>query len=443
MEEAFISILLYSILEITLMPLSLSIFLILAIIILLLFCSALISGSEVAYFSLSPNDIEHLKNDKSKSSVLALKLLENPNKLLANILISNNFINIAIIILSSYLTSKVFIFPDDSLISFLLQVVVITFLLVLIGEISPKVYANRNALWFSRKMSFPLNISNKIFSPLSIILTSSTAIIDKKLKQKKEIISMDEIAEAVELTSEKNKNEEEQKILKSIVEFGSIDVKEIMKSRVDVIAIEENLIFEKVIDLVVNSGFSRIPVFKESFDKIQGVLYVKDLIPHIEKSKEFRWQNLIRKAYFVPETKMISGLLKEFQEKKIHLAIVVDEYGGTSGIVTLEDILEEIVGDITDEFDDDNNFFSILDEYNYIFEGKISLNDFLKTVKEETDYFEDVRGDSDTLAGLILELEGSIPNKGQVIKYRKYTFNIESSDKRKIKRIKVQIKKNE
>tara|TARA_B100000902_G_scaffold137256_1_gene135483 strand:- start:20987 stop:22318 length:1332 start_codon:yes stop_codon:yes gene_type:complete len=443
LEEAFISILLYSILEITLMPLSLSIFLILTIIILLLFCSALISGSEVAYFSLSPNDIEHLKNDKSKSSVLALKLLENPNKLLANILISNNFINIAIIILSSYLTSKVFIFPDDSLISFLLQVVVITFLLVLIGEISPKVYANRNALWFSRKMSFPLNISNKIFSPLSIILTSSTAIIDKKLKQKKEIISMDEIAEAVELTSEKNKNEEEQKILKSIVEFGSIDVKEIMKSRVDVIAIEENLIFEKVIDLVVNSGFSRIPVFKESFDKIQGVLYVKDLIPHIEKSKEFRWQNLIRKAYFVPETKMISGLLKEFQEKKIHLAIVVDEYGGTSGIVTLEDILEEIVGDITDEFDDDNNFFSILDEYNYIFEGKISLNDFLKTVKEETDYFEDARGDSDTLAGLILELEGSIPNKGQVIKYRKYTFNIESSDKRKIKRIKVQIKKNE
>ena len=442
MEEAFSSILLYSILEITLMPLSLSVFLILSIIILLLFCSALISGSEVAYFSLSPNDIEHLKNDKSKSSVLALKLLENPNKLLANILISNNFINIAIIILSSYLTSKVFSFPDESLVSFLLQVVVITFLLVLIGEISPKVYANRNALWFSRKMSMPLNISNKIFSPLSIILTSSTAIIDKRLKQKKEIISMDEIAEAVELTSEKNKNEEEQKILKSIVEFGSIDVKEIMKSRVDVIAIEENLIFEKVIDLVVNSGFSRIPVFKESFDKIQGILYVKDLIPHIEKSKEFKWQNLIRQAYFVPETKMISGLLKEFQEKKIHLAIVVDEYGGTSGIVTLEDILEEIVGDITDEYDD-HSFFSILDEYNYIFEGKISLNDFLKTVKEDTDYFEDVRGDSDTLAGLILELEGSIPNKGQVIKYKKYTFNIESSDKRKIKRIKVQIQKND
>ena len=443
MEEAFISILLYSILEITLMPLSLSFFLILTIIILLLFCSALISGSEVAYFSLSPNDIENLKNDKSKSSVLALKLLENPNKLLANILISNNFINIAIIIMSSYLTSKVFIFPDDSLISFLLQVIVITFLLVLIGEISPKVYANTNALWFSRKMSFPLNISNKIFYPLSIILTSSTTIIDKKLKQKKEIISMDEIAEAVELTSERNKNEEEQKILKSIVEFGSIDVKEIMKSRVDVIAIEENLMFKKVIDLVVNSGFSRIPVFKESFDKIQGILYVKDLIPHIEKSKEFKWQSLIRQAYFVPETKMISGLLKEFQEKKIHLAIVVDEYGGTSGIVTLEDILEEIVGDITDEFDDDHNFFSILDEYNYIFEGKISLNDFLRTVKEETDYFEDVRGDSDTLAGLILELEGSIPNKGQIIKYRKYTFNIESSDKRKIKRIKVQIQKNE
>ena len=216
-----------------------------------------------------------------------------------------------------------------------------------------------------------------------------------------------------------------------------------MKSRIDVIAIEQNLLFEKVIELVVNSGFSRIPVFKESFDMVEGILYVKDLIPYIEKHQDFKWQDLIRSAYFVPETKMISDLLKEFQERKIHLAIVVDEYGGTSGIVTLEDILEEIVGDITDEFDDDGNFFSVLDEHSFIFEGKISLNDFLKTIKGETDYFDDVKGDSDTLAGLVLELKGGIPSKGEIIKFNPYTFIIESSDKRKIKRIKVQIQKDE
>ena len=430
MEEEFSSLLLSNFFEITLQPISLGIVFILLVIILLLFCSALISGSEVAYFSLSPNDVENLNEDKSKSALLALKLLENPNKLLATILISNNFINIAIIILASFFTSQLLVFPEDSILEFLIQVVVITFLIVLFGEITPKVYANKNALWFSKIMSNPLNISNKVFSPLSLILTSSTVIIKKG-------------SEAVELTTERNKNEEEQKILKSIVEFSSIDVKEIMKSRVDVIAIEQDLLFEKVIELVVNSGFSRIPVFKENFDMVKGILYVKDLIPHIEKDQDFKWQDLIRSAYFVPETKMISDLLKEFQEKKIHLAIVVDEYGGTSGIVTLEDILEEIVGDITDEFDDDENFFSILDEHSFIFEGKISLNDFLKTIKGETDYFDDVKGDADTLAGLVLELKGGIPNKGEIIKFNPYTFIIESSDKRKINRIKVQIQKDE
>ena len=323
------------------------------------------------------------------------------------------------------------------------QIVVITFVIVLFGEITPKVYANRNALWFSKWMSIPLNLSSKLFSPLSYLLTSSTAFIDKRLKRKKEVVSMDEIAEALELITETDPNEEEQKILKSIVEFGNIDVKEIMKSRVDVVAIEQKLLFEKVIELVVDSGFSRIPVYKENFDDVIGILYVKDLISHLDQKSDFKWQDLIRSAYFVPETKMINDLLKEFQDKKIHLAIVVDEYGGTSGIVTLEDILEEIVGDITDEFDDDGNFFSVLDEYNFIFEGKISLNDFLKTVKGETDYFDDVKGDSDSLAGLILELKGVIPNKGEVIKFAPYIFTIESSDSRKIKRIKVQIKKDE
>ena len=409
----------------------------------MLFCSALISGAEVAYFSLAPNDVESLNNDKSKKARLTLKLLEKPNKLLATILITNNFINISIIILSAYLTASVFRFPENSIMEIMIQIVVITFVIVLFGEITPKVYANRNALVFSKWMSTPLNLSSKIFSPLSFMLTSSTRFIDKRFKQKKEVVSMDEIAEALQLTTANQQNEEEQKILKSIVKFGNIDVKEIMKSRVDVVAIDETLLFEKVIELVVDSGFSRIPVYKEKFDDVIGILYVKDLIPHLDKKSDFKWQDLIRSAYFVPETKMISDLLKEFQDKKIHLAIVVDEYGGTSGIVTLEDILEEIVGDITDEFDDDGNIFSVLDDYNFIFEGKISLNDFLKTVKGETDYFDDIKGDSDSLAGLILELKGMIPKKGEIIKFTPYTFTIESSDSRKIKRIKVQIKEDE
>ena len=443
MEEEFSPLLLSIFFDITLQPISIGIALNFIVILLMLFCSALISGAEVAYFSLTPNDVEDLNQEKSKKALLTLKLLEKPNKLLATILITNNFINIGIIILSTYLTASIFQFPENSIMEFMFQIVVITFVIVLFGEITPKVYANRNALWFSKWMSIPLNLSSKLFSPLSYLLTSSTAFIDKRLKRKKEVVSMDELAEALELTTETDPNEEEQKILKSIVEFGNIDVKEIMKSRVDVVAIEQKLLFEKVIDLVVDSGFSRIPVYKENFDDVIGILYVKDLIPHLDQKSDFKWQDLIRSAYFVPETKMISDLLKEFQYKKIHLAIVVDEYGGTSGIVTLEDILEEIVGDITDEFDDDGNVFSILDEHNFIFEGKISLNDFLKTVKGETDYFDDVKGDSDSLAGLILELKGVIPNKGEVIKFAPYIFTIESSDSRKIKRIKVQIKKDE
>jgi len=443
LEEEFSPLLLSIFFDITLQPISIGIALNFIVILLMLFCSALISGAEVAYFSLTPNDVEDLNQEKSKKALLTLKLLEKPNKLLATILITNNFINIGIIILSTYLTASIFQFPENSIMEFMFQIVVITFVIVLFGEITPKVYANRNALWFSKWMSIPLNLSSKLFSPLSHLLTSSTAFIDKRLKRKKEVVSMDELAEALELTTETDPNEEEQKILKSIVEFGNIDVKEIMKSRVDVVAIEQKLLFEKVIDLVVDSGFSRIPVYKENFDDVIGILYVKDLIPHLNQKSDFKWQDLIRSAYFVPETKMISDLLKEFQYKKIHLAIVVDEYGGTSGIVTLEDILEEIVGDITDEFDDDGNVFSILDEHNFIFEGKISLNDFLKTVKGKTDYFDDVKGDSDSLAGLILELKGVIPNKGEVIKFAPYIFTIESSDSRKIKRIKVQIKKDE
>ena len=443
MEEELSFLLLGAFLEIKLQQISIEIAVNFIIIILMLFCSAVISGAEVAYFSLTPNDVQSLNDDKSKRARLTLKLLSKPNKLLATILITNNFINIGIIILSTYLTANIFHFQEDSILKFFIQIVVITFIIVLFGEITPKVYANRNGLWFSKWMSKPLILFGKIFSPLSYLLTSSTSFIDKRLKEKKEVVSMQEIAEALELTAEDKQTEEEQKILKSIVEFGNIDVKEIMKSRVDVVAIEEHLQFEELIKLVVDSGFSRIPVFKDSFDNVIGLLYIKDLIPHLEEKTSFRWKDLIRPAYFVPETKMISDLLKEFQDKKIHLAIVVDEYGGTSGIVTLEDILEEIVGEINDEFDDDGNYFSILDENNFIFEGRISLNDFLKTVKGELDYFDEIKGDADTLAGLILELKGGIPDKGEIINCDHYTFTIESADKRKINRIKVQKKEYE
>ena len=283
MEEEFSPLLLSIFFDITLQPISIGIVLNFIVILLMLFCSALISGAEVAYFSLTPNDVEDLNQEKSKKALLTLKLLEKPNKLLATILITNNFINIGIIILSTYLTASIFQFPENSIMEFMFQIVVITFVIVLFGEITPKVYANRNALWFSKWMSIPLNLSSKLFSPLSYLLTSSTAFIDKRLKRKKEVVSMDEIAEALELTTETDPNEEEQKILKSIVEFGNIDVKEIMKSRVDVVAIEQKLLFEKVIDLVVDSGFSRIPVYKENFDDVIGILYVKDLIPHLDQ----------------------------------------------------------------------------------------------------------------------------------------------------------------
>ena len=424
-------------------PISFEFIFVLLIILICLFCSAVVSGAEVAYFSLAPKDIEQLKSEKSRKASIALKLLDNPNKLLATILITNNFINIAIIILGSYLTSIAFVFPEGSIFEFIIQIIVITFFIVLFGEITPKVYANRNTLKFSKWTSIPLKISSKIFSPLSFLLASTTSFIDRRLKKKKEVVSMDEISKALEITSKNSHNEEEQKILKSILEFGNIDVKEIMRSRVDVVSIEQDTTFRKVIDQVIESGFSRIPVYNKTFDDVIGVLYIKDLISHLEKNEDYKWQDLIRAPYFVPETKMINDLLKEFQDKKIHLAIVVDEYGGTSGIVTLEDILEEIVGEINDEFDDDGNYYSILDKNNFIFEGKISLHDFLKTVKGDSDYFDNIKGDSDTLAGIILELNGMIPKKGEIILYPPYIFTIESSDKRRIKRIKVQIKENE
>ena len=403
---------------------------------LLLLCSALISGSEVAFFSLNPNNWQEKDIDKRQKVIK--KLLHRPNYLLATILITNNFVNVAIIILSSYITASLFNFNSFPIMEFIIQVVVVTFLLLLLGEVIPKVFANQNALAFASLMSTPINILSKLFNPVSSVLVATTSVIEKRFQNKGYQISVDELSTALDLAGENDTNEEEKRILRSIVEFGNIDVKEIMKSRVDVVAIEEQTSFKKVKELVISSGYSRIPVYKENFDTILGVLYIKDMLLHIKKEK-FDWTNLVRNPFFVPESKMIDDLLKEFQEKKIHLAVVVDEYGGTSGIVTLEDIIEEIVGEINDEFDSDENIYSKLDDFNYVFEGKISLIDFLKIVNGESNYFDQIKGEADSLAGLIVEVEGRILKIGEECKIPPYNMIVESADNKRIKRLKVTI----
>ena len=411
---------------------SLDVILCLIAILLLLISSAFISASEVAYFSLTSAELEEIDDNKVN------QLLNKPNELLATILIINNFINVGIVVISAYTTSIAITFTKDSNLEFLFQIIIITSLLVLFGEIMPKVYANNNAISFSLKMSRPLVLLKNFFNPLSSLLVISTSFIDKKLSKKQTEVSAEEISKALDITEHESK-EQERRIMRSIVEFGNTDVKEIMKSRVSISAIDQQTKFSDVLSIIISSGYSRIPVFEQEIDKVIGVLYTKDLLPHLNESNDFNWISLCRNAYFIPETKMINDLLKEFQSKKIHLAIVVDEYGGTSGLVTLEDLLEEIVGEINDEFDVDNQIYSKLDNKNYIFEGAVSLNDFLKITKNEIHLFDEIKGDSDTLAGLFLELEGKIPKIGTIRKICNFKMVVESADLRRIKRIKVTI----
>ncbi len=406
----------------------------LAILLLLVF-SAFISASEVAYFSLTSTDLKEMDDNNVRL------LLQEPNQLLATILIVNNFINVGIVVISAYFTSISVSFPKDSSLEFIFQVVIITTLLLLFGEIMPKVYANNKAAAFSLRMSKVLILFKKAVYPLSYLLVNSINLIDKKLAAKQIEISAEEMSKALDIT-EHESEEEERRILRSIVEFGNTDVKEIMQSRVAISAIDKKTSFIEVLQIIIRSGYSRIPVFEDQIDKVLGILYIKDLIPHLDKADDFNWVELCRAPYFVPETKMINDLLKNFQARKSHLAIVVDEYGGTSGLVTLEDVLEEIVGEINDEFDVDDNVYSKLDEHNYIFDGKISLNDFLKITKEKADLFDKIKGESDTLAGLILEIEGIIPKIGTVCKVPPFTIVVESADLRKIKRLKVNINEN-
>ena len=409
--------------------------------VILLLGSALMSGSEVAFFSFNPEDIEKFKANKSTQSKIALKLYKNPEKLLSTILVANNTMNIAVILLAAYLSSQIFDFESEPIIGFIINVGIITFLLLFFGEIMPKVYASRNHVKMALFMAYPMTVLEKVFHPVTSILIFSSSFVKKRSVTRRLNLSMDDLSDALELTSDDFK--EDDKILKGIVNFGNINVNAIMCPRIDVTAIDIKTGFDKIVPVIINSGFSRIPVYLDSFDTVQGILYAKDVLPYSNNTGSFKWQGLIRSPYFIPETKKINDLLKEFQTKKIHMAVVIDEYGGTSGIVTLEDILEEIVGEISDESDEEQVMYRKIDEKTYIFEGKILLNDFSKIVDIEEDLLEEHKGESETLAGLILELTGEIPQKGQVINFGIFVFRIESADKRRIKEIRVEINKDE
>ncbi len=408
-----------------------------ALLFLLLICSALISGAEVALFSLTRTDIEEGLEVKSKRIQIIAKLLEHPKKLLATILVSNNFINIAIVILFAYLGSNMFESITSPILKFTIEVIIVTFLILLFGEILPKIYASRNKLKFASFMAYPLRVLDVLLTPISMPMRGVTLAIHKKLGKQKSNLSVDQLSQALELTSEDDTTKEEQKILQGIVSFGNTDTKQVMRPRIDIFALNIEQKYAEIMPEIIANGYSRIPVFKDNIDTIEGILYVKDLLPYIDR-KQFDWSTLLREPFFVPENKKLDDLMAEFQEKKVHLAVVVDEYGGTSGLISLEDIIEEIVGDISDEFDDEDLMYSKLDENNYVFEGKTALKDFYKVVKVEDDsVFEDNKGEAETIAGFVLEISKSFPKLNSKINFENYVFTIEALDKKRIKRIKL------
>ncbi|PWE01274.1 gliding motility-associated protein GldE [Marinilabilia rubra] len=438
--ELFLSPFFISATNIILHPVSSSIIIATIATMLLLAGSALVSGSEVAFFSLKPDDIDHLKVNNSAKSDQVLKHLEKPELLLATILILNNFINVGIVILSAYISSELISFGDSTTLKFIFDVVVITAIILFFGEILPKVFAGQSPRKFALRMAFPLKTSAQILKPASILLVKSSEYVKNKAAQRASNLSLDDISDALDLTGDEIF--EEKHILKSIVTFGNINAGEIMTARVDVTDLEIRSDFNKVLSVIVESGYSRIPVFDETPDNVKGILYVKDLLPHLGKDNGFKWQDLIRPAYYVPETKRINDLLSEFQANKIHMAIVVDEYGGTSGIVTLEDILEEIVGEISDELDEEEDFFSIQPDGSLAFEGKTLLKDFSKITEIDENAFDDYKGEAETLAGLLLEVKGVIPEKHEIIEIGPYKFTILAADKRRIKKVKFVQKPN-
>ncbi|MEM7103164.1 MAG: gliding motility-associated protein GldE [Bacteroidota bacterium] len=425
-------------------PLALSIAF--AMIVVLLGCSALVSGSEVAYFSLGPEALSELKKNPTVISSRILKLLNYPRFLLATILIANNFINISIVMISTFITAS--LIPDEGWISIAVNVVLVTFLLVLFGEVAPKVYANMNSLQLASAMSGPLLFLRKISYPFAYLLVNSTKFIERRMEkraEKSKMVSMEEIDKAIDLTVKDTQDaQQEAALLKSIVQFGNVSVQQIMRSRVDVVAVENDVRFTELLALVRKSAYSRIPVYEDNFDNVIGILYAKDLLEHVDKTDQFKWQKLVRPSYFVPETKKIDDLLENFQEKRTHMAIVVDEYGGTSGIVTLEDILEEIIGEIKDEFDEHIDLeYEKLDDHNFIFEGKTMLNDVCRITNLEGSIFDEVKGDSNSVAGLVLELAGRLPKTQEEITHDIFRFTIMSVDQRRIKSVKMTIGQRE
>lgn len=407
-------------------------------IIILLFFSAMISGSEVALFSLSQSDLDELNTKNSSKANIINELLAKPKKLLATILVANNFINIGVVILFSYSLNSVFSVIQSTLVKFIVEVILVTFLLLLFGEVLPKVYASRNNRKFALLIAYPLSILDKLLSPISLPMRACTNYIQEKLGKQKTNFSVDQLSQALELTSSEDTTQEEQKLLEGIVSFGSTDTKQVMSPRIDLFALDIEETFAEIYPKIVAKEYSRIPVYRDNIDHIEGVLFIKDLIPHINK-KEFEWKTLLREPFFVPENKKLDDLLKDFQSMKSHLAIVVDEYGGTSGIVSLEDVIEEIVGDISDEFDDENINYSQIDDKNFLFEGKINLKDFYRIIDVDENLFEIRKGEAETLAGFILEILGNFPKKGQKINFENCLFTIEVVDKKRVKQIKVTI----
>ena len=411
-----------------------------SLIVILLIFSALISGSEVAYFSLSNTDLKKAKNSNDKSLKLTNTLRNTPRRLLAVILVSNNFINIAIVLLFSSFGDLFYIDTISFWLNFVIEVGIITFFILLFGEILPKVYANRNPIYFSKKMALPIQILDKyIFFFLTIPMSKLTEFIQKKVVFKSSNLSVDKLSDALELTDKNETSKDEKKILRGIVSFGSIETKQVMKPRINVFSVEKNISFDELIKKIRKRGYSRIPVFEDKIDNIIGLIYLKDIFPHLSK-KSYDWNKLIREPYFVPENKKLDDLLKEFQNLKIHLAIVVDEYGGNSGIVTMEDIVEEIVGELNDDIYHEDVFYTKIDRVNYLFDGKTTLKDLYRAINiKDESMFENKKGDSETIAGFILEQMGYFPKKGSIFEINNVKFTIEEMYRKRIKKVKVKL----
>lgn len=405
-------------------------------IVLFLLTSAMVSAAEVALFSLSQKDMNDLYESDSTKATMLSKLLQRPKKLLATILVANNFSHIGVVIIFSFVGETLFASIASPVVKFMVEVLTVTFLILLFGEVLPKVYASRNNIAFSKWIVTPLTVLDTILSPISFPMRRITDYLQDKLGQQKANISVDQLSQALELTSSEDTSSEEQKLLEGIVSFGNTDTKQVMSPRIDVFGLEITEPFAEIYPKIVDKGYSRIPVYKDNIDHIEGILFVKDLIPHIHR-KDLDWVSLIREPFFVPENKKLDDLLKDFQRMKSHLAVVVDEYGGTSGLVSLEDVIEEIVGDISDEFDDENINYSQIDDKNYLFEGKINLKDFYRIVEVDEVAFENRKGEAETLAGFILELLGNFPKKGQKIHFSTVMFTVEMVDKKRVKQLKV------